>query len=74
MLTRGGKDGGPGLDVEPASDALLLALPKAELHVHLDGSLRAATMAELARERRVEMPWRDAEDLEIGRASCRERV
>ncbi|MHB1194503.1 MAG: adenosine deaminase [Longimicrobiales bacterium] len=63
MLTPGRKDGGPGLDVEPASDAFLLALPKAELHVHLDGSLRAATMAELARERGVGMPWRDAEDL-----------
>ncbi|HSW31115.1 MAG TPA: adenosine deaminase [Longimicrobiales bacterium] len=53
--------GGPG--AAPPSDAFLHALPKAELHVHLDGSLRAATMAELARERRVEMPWRDAEDL-----------
>jgi adenosine deaminase len=35
---------------------LLHALPKAELHVHLDGSLRPATMLELARERGVELP------------------
>jgi adenosine deaminase len=31
-------------------------LPKAELHVHLDGCLRPATMIELAREQRVKLP------------------
>lgn len=39
-----------------ASDEALQALPKAELHVHLDGSLRPATLAELARERDVPLP------------------
>ena len=34
----------------------LLALPKAELHVHLDGSLRPATMLELASELGVDLP------------------
>lgn len=34
----------------------ILALPKAELHVHLDGSLRPTTMIELARDSGVELP------------------
>lgn len=42
---------------QPAlSDALIRALPKADLHVHLDGSLRVGTLIELARERKVELP------------------
>lgn len=41
----------------------LAALPKAELHVHLDGSLRPATMIELATERGVELPAHDADAL-----------
>ena len=42
---------------------LLRRLPKAELHVHLDGSLRPSTMLELARKARVELPSRDADTL-----------
>jgi adenosine deaminase len=37
----------------------LLALPKAELHVHLDGSLRPETMLELATELDVVLPADD---------------
>ena len=35
---------------------LLLRLPKSDLHVHLDGSLRPRTLIELARERKVRLP------------------
>jgi len=47
---------GDDLGADLPTDAFLRALPKAELHVHLDGSLRAGTMAALARDRGVELP------------------
>jgi len=47
----------------PIPTEFLAAAPKADLHVHLDGSLRLATLIELARERGVALPSADEEGL-----------
>ena len=38
-------------------------LPKTDLHVHLDGSLRLATIMDMAEKQRVELPARDEDGL-----------
>ncbi len=40
----------------PVSREMLLALPKTDLHVHLDGSIRIPTLIDLAREYNVKLP------------------
>ncbi|MCF7928238.1 MAG: adenosine deaminase family protein [Spirochaetales bacterium] len=45
------------------SDEFLKAIPKTDLHVHLDGSLRLKTLIELAKEQGVELPANSAEGL-----------
>jgi adenosine deaminase len=40
-------------------DAFITAMPKAELHVHLEGSIRPSTLLELARRNSVRLPARD---------------
>ena len=43
---------------------LVRRLPKTDLHVHLDGSLRLGSLVELARERKVALPSETPEGLE----------
>ncbi|MGE0492553.1 MAG: adenosine deaminase [Vulcanimicrobiota bacterium] len=45
------------------SPELIRALPKTDLHLHLDGSLREQTLIELARERGVSLPSDTVEGL-----------
>ena len=42
---------------------LIQAVPKSDLHIHLDGSMRVATLIELAREQGVELPSYEIEGL-----------
>jgi adenosine deaminase len=61
---------------DPATGRLLEAMPKAELHLHLDGSLRIGTALELARSRDVEAPttWRGMFDVLIGPMPSRDQA
>jgi adenosine deaminase len=45
------------------SDKILAALPKTDIHCHLDGSLRPATVLDLARKHKVKLPADNLKDL-----------
>ena len=45
------------------TDALIRELPKTDLHVHLDGSLRIPTLIELAKDQGVQLPSNTEEGL-----------
>lgn len=44
------------------ADSFLHGLPKAELHIHIEGSLEPELMFELARRNRVELPYASVEE------------
>jgi adenosine deaminase len=44
-------------------DAFIARLPKAELHMHIEGSLEPELMFELARRNRVDIPFRSVEEV-----------
>jgi len=50
-------------DMTPYTQEFIRAIPKTDLHVHLDGSLRLPTVIELARERKVALPSTSEEGL-----------
>ncbi|HEX2469496.1 MAG TPA: hypothetical protein VHK05_02810, partial [Candidatus Limnocylindrales bacterium] len=59
-----------------ATRRLLEAMPKAELHLHLDGSLRVATALELAASRGVDAPttWNGMFDALVAPERCRDQA
>jgi len=53
----------PPNSTRPVSLELIEKLPKTDLHVHLDGSLRLSTILELAERQKVDLPAHDPEGL-----------
>lgn len=47
------------------TDDVIARIPKSDLHVHLDGSLRPDTLIDLARQQKVRLPSYDADGLRV---------
>ena len=57
-------EGKTSSDTSWCTEAFIAAIPKSDLHVHLDGSLRIETVVELARDADgVELPSEDVDEL-----------
>jgi aminodeoxyfutalosine deaminase len=52
------------LDEQTHFERYIEAVPKAELHVHLEGSIQPATLLKLAQQNSVELPAQTVEDLQ----------
>ena len=51
------------MPIDPQLDRLIVSLPKAELHVHIEGTLEPEMMFELATRNGVSLPWATVEEL-----------
>jgi adenosine deaminase len=58
-----GHHGGTMTDTETDTDAFIRRLPKAELHVHIEGTLEPELVFELARRNGVPLPYADVDAL-----------
>ena len=52
------------LDEQTHFERYIEAVPKAELHVHLEGSIQPATLLKLAQQNDVKLPVQTVEDLQ----------
>ncbi len=55
--------GVPAMSAVPVTRETLTALPKVELHCHLDGSLRLETILDIAEKEKIKLPSRDPDKL-----------
>ncbi|MCI1218959.1 MAG: adenosine deaminase [Bifidobacterium sp.] len=53
----------PVANISAATRQALLAMPKAELHLHIEGTLEPELALELARRNDVQLPWDSLDDL-----------